>query len=320
MSTLTVGTILKGRYRIINILFQTRLTNVYTAEDLHLRGKIWAIREIIVAAPDYAEQVRLITHFQAEALKLSAIHHPHYGKMVDFFSLESRLYIIREYIPGIDLITVLKRSEIPFPQDKVLYWGIQLADVLHYLFLKKFPLSFFREFKPESIILASNGVVKLIDLGLQNFYLEDHSQFLNLKFTPTDYSPPEHFEEEPVFDERSLVYMLGVLMYFLVTKNHPSENLFNFPDPETLNPKISPLMSELLKKAYKKDMKDRYPNLPAFKAKMQEALKASGSSLKRWVAQSKSKPPGKLARWLEVLMVMVLGIIIYVLFKLLFNH
>jgi eukaryotic-like serine/threonine-protein kinase len=319
MNALAMGAILKGRYRIINTLYQSKFTNVYTAEDLHLKGKIWAVREIVIAGFDQSARLRLIIQFQAEILKFSAIQHPNYGKIIDYFSLENHLYIIREYIPGIDILTILNQSKVPFPEDRVLYWGMQLADVLHYLFQKKYPLSFFRDFKPESIILGADGNVKLIDLGLQSFYLEDHSQFLSTKFTPTDYSPPELFEEPPVFDERSLVYMLGLVMYWMITQKSPGSDPFNFPEPESINSKISPMTAELIKKAIQSDPKSRHQSLLVFKTRMQEASKNSSSTLKRWVAHGKpGKPKRASLRWLEILMMVVLGILLYLLFKWLF--
>ena len=81
------GTILRGRYRLNNIVGQGGMGNVYQAEDLRLPGRLCAIKEVqpeLDATQEMREQEQ--AQFLREASLLARLDHPNLPKVSDFFT------------------------------------------------------------------------------------------------------------------------------------------------------------------------------------------------------------------------------------------
>ena len=207
--SLPVGTILSSRYRISKILYQSKLANVYTVEDIHLVGNIWAVKEMKVLAMNSTDRQRIIAHFQAEVMKMTELTHPNLARVIDFFVEGRNLYVIREFIPAYDIETLMAKSSGNLKERDVLAWGIQLSDCLHYLYGKKFPAVFYRELALGNILVNSEGMIKIIDLGLARLFQTETNPEKMQSMGSMHYAPPEQFDEYGSFDQRSLVYSCG---------------------------------------------------------------------------------------------------------------
>ncbi|MCL5036031.1 MAG: protein kinase [Chloroflexi bacterium] len=278
MDPLPNGTILKGRYKIYNILKTSALTNIYFVKDLHMKNKIWVVREILINTNDPLERSEIINRFNNDALMLSGLEHPKYAKVIDFFAGQDRLFLVREYAPGVDLISILNTSGIPFPQEKALIVGLQCAEILQYLFQKKLSKKFYRDFKPQNIIMNTDGTIKIIDLGISHFY-HNAGHGMLYKDEPGTYEPPETLDEGSDFDERTLVYMLGMLLYHLMTRLSPDESPFKLPAIRDVNPTVSRQARGLVNKAGNRRSGKRYNSLEEMKKAIKGSLSLAGGKI-----------------------------------------
>ncbi len=319
MPPLPVGSILQNRYRISKILYQSGLTNVYAAEDIHLVGNLWAIKEMKVLAMNSLERQNIIAQFEKEVKKMAQLSHPNVARIIDYFVEGHNLYIIREFIPAYDIGTIMRKTSGPLRERDVLAWGAQIADALHYLYNQKFPAIFFRDLNLANVLVTSEGVVKLIDLGLARlFQTETNPEYLN-KMGSMDYAPPEQFEEYGIFDEKSLVYSLGAMLFHMLTAQNPALTPFEIPPVENFNPDVSLATRRIIAKATQYDHRKRYQSLLDMRKDMLRARKNPTPSPEVTVDVSNMEDPEEWGiLWPIIVILFSIGAA-YLVFKLFFR-
>ena len=85
---LPVGAVLRDRYEILDLVGQGGMGAVYKADDLRLRGRMCAVKEILpelISAPGMEDQAH--EQFYREASVLARLDHPNLPKVSDFFRL-----------------------------------------------------------------------------------------------------------------------------------------------------------------------------------------------------------------------------------------
>lgn len=312
MGPLILGSVLRNRYRVSKILYQSKLTNVYTVEDTHLVGNVWAVKEMKVLAISSADRQKIVANFQSEVMKLSELAHPNLAKVIDFFVEGRNLYVVREFIPAYDVATLMAKYDGNVKEKDVVSWGIQLADCLSYLSSRKFSAIFFRELNLANILVDSEGVVKIIDLGLASIFQTETNPERLQAMGSMDYAPPEQFEGQGSFDQRSLVYSLGAIMFHMLTGQSPAQTLFNLPPVKNLDPTASSHIQSVIRKATSNDPRTRFQTLNDMKRELQKMwvepeIKQSISVL---VRESRSGP--KAGQVLLVLSALAaVGLIVY---------
>jgi serine/threonine protein kinase len=101
--TLSPGTILKDRYRIVSVLGQGGMGAVYRAEDDNL-GIDVAVKENLFLSDEYTRQ------FQREANILAGLRHPNLPRVIDYFSVIGQgQYLIMDYVDGEDMRQRIER-------------------------------------------------------------------------------------------------------------------------------------------------------------------------------------------------------------------
>src|SRR5512137_2192879 len=95
--TLSSGTLLNNRYRIVAILGQGGMGAVYRAIDEHL-GVSVAVKENLFLTDEYSRQ------FQREANILAGLRQPSLPHVRDYFSVPNQgQYLVMDFIEGEDL-------------------------------------------------------------------------------------------------------------------------------------------------------------------------------------------------------------------------
>jgi eukaryotic-like serine/threonine-protein kinase len=156
--------------------------------------------------------------FKREIGILSRIKHPAVPRILDFGLQEGELYFVSELVDGTDLKTETKRRG-PWPPAEAAALVASVAEALavaHSLGVVH------RDVKPSNIMLARDGVVKLLDFGLARGVGIDMTTLTRTGMvvgTP-GYMSPEQFDTHGV-DERSDVYSLGVVLFELLTGKLP---------------------------------------------------------------------------------------------------
>ena len=142
--------------------------SVYRARDMHFPSvaKLVAVKEMINSAPDPLVRQTIVQNFEREANLLATLSHPSIPRISDYFTLDSRSYLVLDFILGRDMEAIINETNGFLPEDQGLGWAIELCDVLDYLHKHKPDPIIFRDMKPSNVMINQNGDVILIDFGI----------------------------------------------------------------------------------------------------------------------------------------------------------
>jgi serine/threonine protein kinase len=262
--------VLNDKYRIINILGQGGMGEVYLAENIKL-GTLWSIKKIKKSSFLYCDRKY---DLDAEANILKKLSHPSLPKIFDILEDEKSIYLVVEYIEGESLDKKLY-SHGRFSEKRVVDWAIQLCDVLSYLHTQKPKPIIYRDMKPSNIILASDGQIKLIDFGIAreyNYGAESDTICLGTK----GYAAPEQYgggQSSEVTD----IYSLGVTLHQLLTGADPSQPPYQLKPVRAYDSDLSEEIEDIIYKCTRPDPKERYSSAAQLKKDF-EILAEAGPS------------------------------------------
>ncbi len=150
-----------SHYRIVGQLGSGGMGVVYEAEDLDL-GRRVALKFL---PPQLSRDQNALDRFLLEARSASALNHPNictiYAVEKVELDNETQSFIAMELLEGDTLDRRLGAG--PVPVDRLLEWGIQLADALDAAHAKGI---IHRDIKPANIFITQRGAVKVLDFGL----------------------------------------------------------------------------------------------------------------------------------------------------------
>ena len=215
-----MGTLIRGKYEIIELAGRGGMSKVYRAIDVNLK-KNWAIKEISKKVEGEADRVRIQAAI-AEANMMKKLDHPSIPRVVDIIEEADVIYVVMDYIEGETLEALLDKKGV-MPVNKVVEWAKALCEVLAYLHRQKPPI-IYRDMKPGNVIITSNGNVKLIDFGIAREYkIGDVTDTVCLG--TRGYAAPEQATGISQTDQRTDIYNLGVTLCRLLTGNPPGNSL-----------------------------------------------------------------------------------------------
>src|SRR6266850_7323007 len=248
------GKILNGRYEIVRRIGGGGMGAVYLAKDRNLGEALRAVKEMIEAHIDDAQHEKAIADFKRESLLLTELEHPSIPTVYDYFydDASERFYLVMKFIPGNDLSSRLRHAPGGrIDEPTVTEWGIQVADVLHYLHTRPQPI-IYRDLKPANLMIDSNNNrIMLIDFGIARWVNKKEKGVTAVG--TMGYAPPELFSGQA--DARVDIYSLGATIFHLLTGSDPQDNpllIFDFtknPRPRQINPALSSEMERLLIRA-----------------------------------------------------------------------
>jgi len=246
------GTVLRSRYKIIDLVGQGGMGAIYLAQDLRLEGRRCAIKEVILQPMfDASAQEQARAQFHREASVLARLDHPNLPKVSDYFSEEGRDYLVMDYVPGQDLRQLMRQAQQEgrfLEERQVLAWAEQICDALEYLHSQDPPV-LHRDIKPANVKLTPEGRIKLVDFGLVKLLSPDESRTVTILQGrgTVQYTPLEQYGGDMGHtDVRTDIYSLGATLYHLLTNRPPLDAKQRFlhpgilPAPRELNPSISP--------------------------------------------------------------------------------
>ncbi|MDZ7844496.1 MAG: serine/threonine-protein kinase [Anaerolineales bacterium] len=268
--------IIKERYKIRDVIGQGGMGRVYLADDLRLPGRLCALKAVVYEEnlpQDVIHQTR--DQFKREANILARLDHPNLPKVSDYFSIENRDYLVMDYVPGKDLLTLVKeakRKEKYFPEREILNWASQIAEALIYLHNQK-PAILHRDIKPSNIKLTPNGIIKLVDFGLVKLLASGEKTITVVQGHGSAYYTPleQYGGDTGHTDPRSDVYSFGATLYHLLSLKPPEEARKRFLNPGDLQPireinaQISPRTERAIQAAMVVHPRDRIQSVDEFK-------------------------------------------------------
>ena len=154
---LPAGTVLAGRYRVLGLIGQGGMGEVYRAYDLILNQ---AVALKFLGRTNISEAA--LARFRNEVRIARQVSHPNVCRVYDIGFIEGNHFLSMEYLDGEDLASLIRRIG-RLPQDKAIEFarkicaGLSAAHdrgVLH------------RDLKPANIMIDGRGQVRITDFGL----------------------------------------------------------------------------------------------------------------------------------------------------------
>lgn len=208
-----IGQTIAG-YRIVGVLGEGGMGRIYLGEQNGIKA---VIKKQLDGDPETLLR---------EARFLAALKHPHLPQVLDF----EKGFMVMEFVEGKTLeehIESLKQNAGWNTQEaylrQVVDWGLQMADVLHYLHSQKpYPIVH-RDIKPSNILLRPNGQLVLIDFGIAR-RVDPEKLAKRIKDTcpagTEGYMAPE-FVTFQISDPRCDIYSLGVVLHYWLSGEQP---------------------------------------------------------------------------------------------------
>ena len=251
---LEIGSLLDGKYKILNKIGQGGMSIVYLAMN-EKANKQWAIKEMRKEKNKNYEIMKqsLIT----ETNLLKELKHPYLPSIADIIESDDTIIIVMDYVEGRPLSDILT-EEGTIEEDKVADYAIQLCDVLDYLHSQKPPI-IYRDLKPANIMLRPDGKITLIDFGTARKYNYDSVSDTTCLGT-IGYAAPEQFAGETLrqTDARTDIYNLGATMYHLLTGVNPSEPPYELYPIRRWDESLSNGLEKIILRATRKDPDKRF--------------------------------------------------------------
>jgi len=200
------GTVLAGRYRIVNLLGKGGMGEVYRADDLKL-GQPVALK--FLPPPLEANRDRL-ERLLNEVRLARQVSHPNVCRVYDVSEVDGQHFLSMEYVDGENLASLLKRIG-RLPRDKAVEMARQICSGLSAAHAEGI---LHRDLKPANVMIDGRGRARITDFGLAAVAHEVGVEDLSAG-TPA-YMAPEQLSGSAVSIQSDL-YSLGLVLYELFT-------------------------------------------------------------------------------------------------------
>ena len=219
------GTMVGGRFRILDLLSAGGFGQVYVAEQqLGTKKRRVAVK---VLHPQFARDPLLVPRFLREGALVSELEHPNTVKFFDFGKTDSGdLYIAMEFIDGRTLADEMSRpGRACFPLERLDRILGQVCGALQEAHDKGIVHC---DLKPSNIFLTrragEDDFVKVLDFGIATVIADQVPSSPYLKSGPgmgtPPYMSPEQFRGRNI-DARTDIYSLGLIAYEMISGRMP---------------------------------------------------------------------------------------------------
>ncbi len=280
-----VGRLLDGRYQVEGQVAMGGMATVYRAMDTRLDRQV----ALKVMHADLARDEEFVQRFIGEAKAVARLSHPNVVSVFDQGRDGSYLYLAMEYLPGRTLRNLLDERGW-FPPREALAIMVPLlsglgaahtAGIVH------------RDVKPENVLVAPDGHLKVVDFGLARALTMTHQTRTNQIIGTVAYLAPEQVTGTGA-DPRTDVYAAGIVLFELLTgtKPHVGETPLSVaykhvneevPAPSRRAGGISPEVDRLVLRATSRDPRGRPDDASEYLRSVHDVMRALGTD---WPGQS----------------------------------
>lgn len=209
---LEVGTMLAGRYELLEQIGSGGMAVVFRGMDLKLHREV----AVKVMREDFINDPVQVEKFRKEAHAIAMLTHPNIVGVYDIGTEQGLEYMVKEYVDGLTLKEYIQRRH-HMNSDEIVKVSLKIAEALKAAHESNI---IHRDIKPQNVLVTPKGEVKVTDFGIAKFTnsgtITDHKETMG----SVHYLSPEQARGLPV-DERSDLYSLGITMYEMAVGRPP---------------------------------------------------------------------------------------------------
>lgn len=278
-----IGTVLDQGYRLVRLISQGGMGNVYEAVQLRLDRRV----AVKILAGVLADNDEALARFRREVKITSRLAHPHIVQLLDFGATAAgQPYLVTEYLEGEDLEQRLARvgrmplaAALPIVRQVVsALSAIHARAVIH------------RDLKPGNVLLLSvddgaSDFVKLLDFGISKIAtsITELTRPSSMLGTPEYMSPEQADGRAADVDHRSDQWALACLTWHMLSGRPPFAGpdldhllrQITADDPPPLlaaAPDLPPALEGVLRRGLAKRQTHRFPTVKAFLRAFESAV------------------------------------------------
>ena len=270
---LSVGNVLDARFEITDVIAKSGMASLFKATDRKTGAAIALKVPYLQIESDPAGFDR----FKREEEIGLQLDHPNILKIIPVEN-KSRPYIAMEYLEGQTLSELLKNVH-PLPEPDAVRIASRVCEALEYMHGKGV---IHRDLKPQNIMICNDGSIRIMDFGIARSQGSRRLTFVG--FTPAmgtpDYMAPEQVRGSRG-DLRTDVYSMGAILYEMSTGETPfgGDSAYVIMNarvtgdpiaPRKPNPKLTPVLEEIILHAMERDPKRRFQSAAAMKAELDD--------------------------------------------------
>ncbi len=275
MAEVTKGSVVDGRYTVLERIGSGGMADVWLADDSHLQRRV----ALKVLHARFAQDQEFIERFRREAEAAAGLQHPNVVAVFDRGEVDGTYYIAMQYLEGRTLKQVIDAGLTPEQAAALIRQVLEGARFAHRHGVVH------RDLKPQNVIVDAEGIATVTDFGIARAGVSEITQAGSVMGTPHYLSPEQAqgFEVTAVSD----LYSIGVMLYEALTRRVPFEadsavaiamkQVSQAPQrPSSINPQVSPALDAVVMRALEKEPGQRFQSADAFIAAIDAALRDPG--------------------------------------------
>lgn len=250
-------------YQILGVIGNPQESRVFLVEDINTKYK-FALKALPM---DFFNSEREFRAFAQEAERIVQLRCPNLVRYYRLIGKYTESFLLTEYVEGMNLKFYVDNQTHPI--GDLLHIALQILKAIQYLHHFKI---LHQNLKATNVLLNSNLDIKLTDFYFSKLFYRWRKSRGYPSVETVRYFSPEMVKDRSL-DERSDIYMVGVILFYLFTrvmpirgtstqeimKKHLKMNITEIPS--TINPDVPPEISAIVMKMLQKKPRKRLSSL-----------------------------------------------------------
>jgi serine/threonine protein kinase len=201
-----------GKYVVLDLIGRGGNGIVFKARHCQPPHQLFALKTIDTRSLHLTDEA--LGRFQREIELVVSLHHPNVVRAYETIQARSHTYLVMEHVEGEDLNAMVKRRGA-LPVQEAVDYVVQAARGIAYAHRCGIV---HRDLKPANLMVTTEGVVKITDLGLARDIADDTELTLKGRCLGTpEFMAPEQAEDASSVDGRCDLFSLGATLFHLLT-------------------------------------------------------------------------------------------------------
>lgn len=250
-------------YEVAGVIGNPQESRVFLVQEVNTAEK-FAMKALPM---DFFDNEREFRGFGQAVEKISQFKSPHLVAHYRLLGKYTEPFLLTEYVEGMNLKTYVDNESHPFPE--LLSVALQILKGVQYLHHFKV---LFQNLKGTNVLLDSDLNVKLTDFFFSKLFNRWRKRRGYTSVESVRYLSPEQVREKSL-NERSDVYSVGVVLFYLFTKVMPIRGtsvtelmqkhvrMSIVEIPSTINAEVPPEISRIVMNMLQKKPRKRLSSL-----------------------------------------------------------